>query len=110
MLPLCGGMEGSRHDVTLSPGEHVVKVSGYYGDNARAFGDGGGSVSRLTFTTNRGATYGPYGRYAGPMQREFTLSALDGMMLVGISSYSSSRYVNNISFYFGGKVHGAYLV
>ncbi|CAE6351840.1 unnamed protein product [Rhizoctonia solani] len=47
-----GGLGGTPHQFILEDGEHIVTVSGRYGDQ---------SITQLCFATNRGRTSGVYG-------------------------------------------------
>ena len=98
---MCGGSGGSKHIITLQPGEHITTVEGQYGFVSTYYGSN--SITELTFTTNRGITHGPYGILSRNRQK-FCFKVPHGMGLVAIKS-NDHTYVEDVTFYFEGKHH-----
>ncbi|KAF7044650.1 hypothetical protein CFC21_053849 [Triticum aestivum] len=89
-----GGTGGEKEDtITLGPTEYVTQVAWSVGPfQLKEIED---CVTSLKFVTNRGATYGPFGRGDGV---HHSLPVLDGGSLVGMFCRAGD-YLHAISFY-----------
>jgi hypothetical protein len=81
-----GGDGGSPTEFQLEAGEYIVRVAGR----------SGGRVDQLTFITNTGRSYGPYGGNGG------NAFSIDGIKVGGFFGRSGSR-LDAIGFYTPGK-------
>ena len=89
-----GGAGGVEEDIiTLGPSEYIAQVAWSVGPFQ--FKEIEDCVTSLKFVTNRGATYGPFGRGDGA---HHSLPVLDGGSLVGIF-YRAGDYLHAIGFY-----------
>ena len=79
---LHGGSGGNPVSFELAPNEQIIAVSGSAGD----------FVDSLTFTTNLGKTWGPYGGSGG------TPFSIKGLNVAGICG-SSGDFLDAIAFY-----------
>ncbi|CAL9115705.1 unnamed protein product [Musa acuminata var. zebrina] len=88
------GGDGDRFDcINLLSWETLTVVKGYYGPLGN---DGIDVVLSLTFVTNGGNTYGPFGRESGT---PFCFNIRNGVHFWGFHGYSNSRYLCNIGIY-----------
>uniref|UniRef100_A0A7R9VGK7 Jacalin-type lectin domain-containing protein n=1 Tax=Pseudictyota dubia TaxID=2749911 RepID=A0A7R9VGK7_9STRA len=92
-----GGEGGGWHSIPLVGGESIVEVSVRYGR----------FVQSLTFLTNMGRTFGPYGEGGfvlglGPV-REATVKAPEGHILGGIHG-RRGKYIDGIGFHWAPAV------
>ena len=86
-----------RHEIVLDVGEFIVMIF------VRA--DPQGFVQALTFTTNQGNQYGPFGGRGRPFVDkegvERTIMAPDGCILIGLRGRADSLHINAIGFHWG---------
>ena len=77
----------------FAPGEYITSISGAYGNwpNQNSI-----YVTAIAFTTNSGATYGPYGREEGHVK--FSSTPAENNKISGFFAYLDNS-IQNIGIY-----------
>ncbi|RQR26686.1 DUF1929 domain-containing protein [Burkholderia sp. Bp9143] len=91
-LPLHGGSGGNAASFRLPAGQYLVRVYGVAGDK---------TIGKISFVSNTGQTYGPYGSASG----QTTITAFDYTVPAGNRIYgfagASGTYLNAIGVIYG---------
>ncbi|KMZ75562.1 hypothetical protein ZOSMA_113G00500 [Zostera marina] len=84
-------------EILLRDNEHITEVGGVYGK-----WNGNNGILRITFITNQGREFGPYGYTDGVVVTEEGYFQRNGGKLVGIFGTTSSIFhgMTSIGFYF----------
>ncbi|WP_323122646.1 jacalin-like lectin [Burkholderia alba] len=82
-----GGAGGTASSFTVPPGQYLVRMSGIAGDS---------TITQISFVTNTGQTFGPYGQNQGQTRTTpFNYTVPAGMHIVGLTG-SAGQYLNAI--------------
>ncbi|WP_321787855.1 jacalin-like lectin [Burkholderia pyrrocinia] len=82
-----GGAGGSAAGFTVPAGQYLVRMYGIAGDSA---------ITQISFVTNTGQTFGPYGQNQGQTRTTpFDYTVPTGMQIVGFTG-SAGQYLNAI--------------
>ncbi|WDD92877.1 DUF1929 domain-containing protein [Burkholderia sp. FERM BP-3421] len=84
-LALHGGAGGNANGFTVPAGQYLVRMFGLAGDS---------TITQISFVTNTGQTFGPYGQNLGQTRTTpFNYTVPTGMQIVGFTG-SAGQYLN----------------
>lgn len=84
-LALHGGAGGNANGFTVPAGQYLVRMFGLAGDS---------TITQISFVTNTGQTFGPYGQNLGQTRTTpFNYTVPAGMQIVGFTG-SAGQYLN----------------